>query len=124
MSSPKFLFEVADRISKSGEPPLNAMSYHLSDFRHEMKGRDADSVALAVRDEPVLVDPVVDIYLAGLAEFLCERHNLVLPAWTLDPCRFASEPVYLGSAMQREQYVTTTPNAWRKRNLFCGDGDF
>jgi hypothetical protein len=122
MGSPKSLFEVADRISKSGEPPLIAISYHMSDFRHESMDRDAAFIALAVKDEPVLLgDPAVDIFLAGLAECLSERYGLAVPAWTLEPCRFARELIYPGSAMQREHYIDMTPRAWRRRNLICGE---
>jgi hypothetical protein len=124
MGSPKSLNEAACRINadvRDGKAALAAMSYHMSDFRHEMKGQDAAWMQAAIEQEPPRVSAIIDVWLAGLAEYLAQRHGLLPPAWVGHPSRFLHELMYLGSPSQREHYLVNTPTAWGRRNLICGE---
>ena len=124
MGSPKSLNEAACRINadvRDGKAALAAMSYHMSDFRHEMKGQDAAWMQAAIEQEPPRVSAIIDVWLAGLAEYLAQRHGLTPPAWVGAPCRFLAEPTYLGSSGQKDERMVSTPHAWARRQLFCGE---
>ena len=124
MGSPNTLYKVSRRINQdvaNGKEPLAAMSYHMSDFRHEMKERDAGWMQAAIEQDPPHVSEIIDVWLAGLAEYLAQRHGLLPPAWVGHPSRFLPELMYLGSPSQREHYLVNTPTAWGRRNLICGE---
>ncbi len=124
MGSPKSLYEVAKRIAASNRSPLEAMSYFVSDFRHELQAHVGDAVWIreAIKLDPVCVQPVIDVWLAGFAEYLAQQNGFEPPIWTLAECRFLGGElmICLGSARQREHYESTTPDAWRRRGLLSG----
>ncbi|MFZ4538904.1 hypothetical protein [Propionivibrio sp.] len=132
---PQTINEVSNRIAMdvtNGKDIWGSMPYHVNDFRHWLlsliseAGKDADSVvSMAVKDAPVKTGtPVTDVYLAGLAEYLSQNHNLVVPSWANDPQNFLKEPYYTGSKRLQDLLTATTPSAWRRRLLFCGESSF
>jgi hypothetical protein len=66
-------------------------------------------------------------FCAGAAEYLASRYNLQCPAWALNPVYCMPEPWYplpnINETM-REDFQETTPEAFRRRNVFCGDRVF
>jgi hypothetical protein len=66
-------------------------------------------------------------FCAGAAEYLAERYGLHCPAWASNAAYCATEPWYIlphASVELRLDFQQTTPNAFRKRNVFCGDRVF
>lgn len=67
-------------------------------------------------------------FCAGSAEYLAERYGLTCPAWAHDPVYNMAEPWYTLPCDDhpdlRASLLETTPEAFRKRNVFCGDRVF
>lgn len=66
-------------------------------------------------------------FCAAAAEYLAERYDLKRPAWADDPAYCLPEPWYTlpnANSTAREHYQQTTPLAFRRRNVFCGDRVF
>ena len=66
-------------------------------------------------------------FCAGAAEYLAECYDLQCPAWAHNPAYRMPEPWYIlpnTSQAMREDFQQTTPEAWRSRNVFCGDRVF
>lgn len=65
------------------------------------------------------------VFCAASVEYLCEEYDLACPAWALDPRFSLEEPWYyaLGADLPqvREKLRQTTPEPFRRRNVFCGD---
>ena len=125
--NPQSLCEVSQRINRdvqAGKPAMEVMSYHMSNFRHEVRGRDAQWIQLAITAEPDRVTDVIDVWLAGLADYLSHHYQLSPPAWTAQAFRFFDEPVYLGSPSLRNYQKAHTPDAWSRRHLYCGETSF
>ena len=89
-----------------------------------------DGFALATPDlrqalldeEPERFDEVGDAYLAALAEHLALHHELVRPAWCVDPGRFLRRMWFASEAPGlRASAIQQSPAAFRRRGLFIGD---
>ena len=82
-----------------------------------------ETQARMIGTEPVLVGiPMVDLHLAAAAEDIAWRNGIQVPAWALDPKRFAPEPQLFGRNAKMQQFnVEYTPEPWRRRNLFFGE---
>lgn len=66
-------------------------------------------------------------FCAGSAEYLAERYDLQCPEWTHNTAYRMPEPWYIlpnASQTVREDFQRTTPEAWKSRNVFCGDRVF
>ncbi|MFZ4539193.1 hypothetical protein [Propionivibrio sp.] len=102
----------------------------MSDFLHwlipELAKQEAAAVIpMVVTEAPVKTgNQVADAYLAGLAEYLSQKNELVVPAWTNDPHNFLKEPFYVGTKSIEDLLLATTPSAWRRRLIFCGEFSF
>lgn len=124
MSRPESLFEVASRINadvEGGDSPsaLEAMSYHVSDYRHSVPGCDLAWLEGSIAQEPPHVTQLIDVWLAGLAEYLARNRDVQPPAWTKEPCRFLGEPFHMCNRKMWEAGLVHTPHAWLRRNLIC-----
>jgi hypothetical protein len=66
-------------------------------------------------------------FCAGAAEYLAERYGLCCPDWASNPVYCAAEPWCIlpdASEALRQDFQQTTPSAFRKRNVLCGDRVF
>ncbi len=66
-------------------------------------------------------------FCAGAAEYLAERYNLTCPSWSQDATYSMAEPWCIipdANQAMRMDFVETTPVAFKKRNVLCGDRVF
>lgn len=66
-------------------------------------------------------------FCAGAAEYLASRYDLQCPAWVHNPTFCLSEPWYTvpnANLAMRKHLQKTTPEAFRRRNVFCDDHVF
>ena len=94
----------------------------------------------AVDDRQELLDPSIQIpenptkeqlgwaaFCAGAAEYLAERYNLHCPTWVHDPVYCLSDAWYIipnANHALRTHFQETSPDAFRRRNVFCSDHVF
>lgn len=68
------------------------------------------------------------VFCAASADYLCHVYALECPDWTRDPYYTLEHPWYhgLGSDHPRgqEKLRATTPEEFRRRNIYCGDRIF
>jgi len=113
---PDSLRQVAVR-GLAGEPWRLAVRDFLDDF---LRAEPALRQAL-LTDEPPPFDDVGDVYLAALAEHLAFHHDLVRPAWSVDPRRFLSRMWFASEAPGLQATaIQQSPAAFRRRGLFIG----
>jgi hypothetical protein len=93
----------------------------LEEFRHE----PPDVMARLITEEPSRVDDVRwDAFLAGLAEYLAEKHQLPIPAWVHDTSRRLTSPWFLNElATAQRRAETTSPPPFRERGIFLEPRD-
>lgn len=85
-------------------------------------------------DEPITMpeNPTVAqrgwaAFCAGAAEYLAARYGLHCPAWVHDPAYCLPEPwsvIPIATQAMREDFQQTTPEPFRRRNVWCGDRVF
>jgi hypothetical protein len=69
-------------------------------------------------------------FCAASVEYLCEKYQVACPSWVEKPEYILSEPWFaydvpgLVNPRVREYFLTTTPPAFQRRNIFCGDRVF
>lgn len=66
-------------------------------------------------------------FCAGAVEYLAERYDLQCPAWAYNPAYQMSEPWYTvpdANEFTREVFRETTPEPFRRRNVFCSNRVF
>ena len=67
-------------------------------------------------------------FCAGAAEYLAKRYRLQCPAWAFDPLYRLLEPWYtvtnFDSPAMRASLEESTPEPFRRRNVFCSDRIF
>jgi hypothetical protein len=66
-------------------------------------------------------------FCAGAAEYLAGRYGLTCPTWALSVAYSLPEPWYLlpdATEAMRASFQETTPEPFRRRNVFCGDRVF
>lgn len=102
-----------------GKVAHDALSYHMSDFRHALKGKDPEWVRLAIEKEPDKVTDLIDAWLGGCAEYLALREGLPVPAWVEDPSRFLRQEVYWCSKRVFMAGLVNTPTPWLRRKMIC-----
>ena len=95
----------------------------------------------AVRDRQALLDEPIQTpagatvaqhqwtaFCAGAAEYLATRYRLRCPTWATDPAYVLPEPWYLPpgdtNPAVRAVFQTSTPEPFRRRNVWCGDRVF
>ncbi len=62
---------------------------------------------------------MMDALLAAVAEYLCRRFSLPIPAWVYEPCRHLERPFFaLPSLAFRTTLLLESPMEFRSRNLF------
>lgn len=67
-------------------------------------------------------------FCAGAAEYLAERYDLMCPSWAHEPAYTLPEPWYTLPSEDnpdvRKIFQATTPDAFKRHNVFCGDRVF
>ncbi len=65
------------------------------------------------------------VFCAASVEYLCKKYDIPCPEWALNPLYALEEPWYyaLGADLPQvqEKLRQTTPEAFSRRNIFCGD---
>lgn len=100
-----------------------AMKEFIDHLIRTVRWRDGVPIvpAQAFADEPD--DPgnsVLRAHLGGMAEHMAGLSGADAPAWCEVPGYFLDEPHFTGGEMSRPALLGTTPEAFRRRNLFCG----
>ena len=110
-----------------GEEPWIA----LGNFRNAWYGHAKDRRGALVSDP--LAKPAQDnelthrwgAFCAATVEFLCERYDVTCPPWVHEPATRWRHPggIPSGQTIQevRERLVQTTPEAFARRKIFCGN---
>lgn len=122
MRRPASLHEASLRMIQTieaGRVVHEALSYHMGDFRHALKGQDSEWIRQAIEREPVHVEKIVDVWLGGLGEYLALRDGIPVPAWVEDPSRFLPETVHWCSKSLFMAGLVYTPPPWLRRKLVC-----
>ncbi len=114
---PDSLQHVAER-ARDGVPWRSA----VRDFLDGFAGAPVGAQQALLDEEPLAFDAVGDAYLAALAEHLAHHHDLVRPAWCVDPARFLRRMWFASDAPGlRASAIQQSPAAFRRRGLFIGD---
>jgi hypothetical protein len=89
----------------------------------------------ALLDDPIRLpeNPTIELqqwaaFCAGAAEYLAKHYRLHCPAWAIDPVYRLQEPWYIPpgntNPASRASLQESTPEPFRRRNVFCGDRVF
>jgi hypothetical protein len=67
-------------------------------------------------------------FVAGSAEYLARRYKLRCPEWAMNQAHCLPEPWFPPACEVfpglKEEFLESTPEPFRKRNVFCGDHIF
>ena len=103
----------------------------LGNFMHQFFGYYKHLRSELVRESIEVSDNVSPeqfqwaVFCAASVEYLCGQYNIACPEWALNSQFSLEEPWYyaIGADLQqvREKLRQTTPEPFRRRNIFCGD---
>jgi len=102
---------------RAGESFSHVVREFLDEF--SLRGDDRSrSEAIGDRPEPT-GDPRYDAYLGALAEHLAVVHDLVRPAWSIEPARFLDRFWFVSEVPGfRAISIAQAPAAFRRRGVF------
>lgn len=123
--TPDSLARVALLTLTSVETAEARFSLYMKEFVDDLSrpGNQHPQIILRmIKDEPAeLPSATLNAFLAGVAEFIAQRHDLDVPQWALSESRFLPRPIFWGIRPQtRAHMLAQTPGPFRRRNLFCG----
>lgn len=119
---PQSLAEIVDHTT-------DYLSFGMScrDFIGEYKLllKQGGDVSSQVKAEPALLKDrypegnICDAYLAGLADYLTEKHGFVAPSWTSSPSRHLENPWYASELPSVKAHLAKHAlEAFRRHNIF------
>ena len=118
--SPKKLSEVAALCA--GENAADLYPAFVKEFLDALRKESlTERVNEMISDAPTSTgNQILDVHIAGLAEYIAFAKGAAVPEWTNGKTRFLAEPVYFGGGRSRPAMLATTSFSMRRRNLFCG----
>lgn len=105
----------------------------LGNFMNDFFDNFAERREELVRDRieiPVDVTPELQkwaVFCAASVEYLCARYDLPCPAWVQEAAYAPLEEAWFFSPAAernprvRERYERETPDAFKRRNIYCGN---
>jgi hypothetical protein len=132
MHRPKTLADIAAQSPGS----ITQFHYNLRNWTHELAlWRDKKEALAAVTQEPPSLarnykeGKEADATLAAYAQHTCQTTKQHTPKWVETPIRFlpTDQPVFdlpYEGEKSRKETIKTTPPAFSRRNIFCGEPDF
>lgn len=110
----------------AGEEPWVALGNFLNEwFVYAVKHR-AELVAEppGQLENPTIEQQRWSSFIAASAEYLCQQYNILCPAWVYDNRYQLEVPWYDAVVVTKNVQVwleETTPEPFRRRNIYCGD---
>lgn len=112
------------------EDPWIALGNFMNDFFGNYPDQRAELVC-----EPLQVPTYVTlkehrwaVFCAATVEHLCQKYELVCPAWVHDPAYSLDEPWYYAVGADkppvRARLERETPEPFTRRNIYCGNRMF
>ncbi len=94
----------------------------VADFMDDLRwAPDQLDVANRIVDEPELVEPRTDAFLAALAEHVAGGHRVPVPRWTLRSERFLDSFWWPSRTVGlHARAMVESPAAFRRRGIFIG----
>jgi len=110
-----------------GERPWTALGNFMNDWYEYHKDQRAKLVV-----EPLtLPDPCSSemykwaAFCAASTEWFCSTYGVPCPSWVHDPTYTLSEPWFTRENIKVRQWlISSTPETFSKRNIFCGNRMF
>jgi hypothetical protein len=121
---PYFGHSVADAAREiyQGEDPWVAIGCFLNDWWSSEEDKQASLISDPLPPSITLEGKRWAAFCAATVEELCQRASLISPAWTNKQEYFLVEPwFYYPQLSQREWLLSTTPESYKRRNIFVGD---
>ena len=112
--------EVATQIYQ-GEDPWFALGSFLHDWWCDAADYRQDLIVEPPPSGTSLEEKRWAAFCAAVVEELCSRTNIPCPAWTNKQDYFLEQPwFYYPQASQREWLLQTTPESFKRRNIYVG----
>ena len=106
----------------------------LGKFMHQFFGEYKEYREKLIHDPIILPEHISPkhfqwaVFCAASAEYLCTKYDIDCPEWAMKPEYTLEEPWYyaIGAELPwvQEKLRQTTPEAFSKRNIFCGNRTF
>jgi hypothetical protein len=104
-----------------GEDPWFALGCFLHDWWSNAVDYRQDLIAEPLSPIATRAGNRWAAFCAAVVEELCARTGFPCPAWTERPEYFLEQPwYYYSQASQREWLLSTTPEPFKRRNIFVG----
>jgi hypothetical protein len=112
---PREIAEIAKRTAARTQPFDAAMREFLDNWQ----SLNPAQKKVALEEEPILLGPTHDAYLAALAEHLALSEKLPPPKWVESTTRFLREPFFAGGLESlKATLLVESPLAFRRRQIF------
>jgi hypothetical protein len=127
--APQTLRDVGVRVTSFGADYTATLGRFIDVLIADLEAKDA---TLPCATLPISADffkdklPPMDnelhrVHLAGMAEHLAHLSGQRPPPWCETETYFLGQPLFLGAREAWGQLKKTTPSAFRRRMLFCGE---
>jgi hypothetical protein len=115
----------------AGERPWTALGNFMNDFFGNFPDRRQDLIndPLLLPATPAPEQQRWAAFCAAAVDYLCEQHGMACPEWVQQQVYILAEPWFQSEAALHvpriaERYRQSTPSAFARRNIFCGDRVF
>ena len=118
--------EAYKRISEEHEDPWVALGDFSNDF-FDQPERRADLVCDPVQEPASSTGEQHRwaVFCAASVEYLCQKYGIACPDWTSNPAYALLPEPWFDTTSTKPQVLErlreTTPDAFRRRNIYCGD---